>query len=92
MADTSTFQTSQQPSALTHRLTRALHSAWSAYWAYKTAQASVVILRSLDDRTLKDIGMDRSEIESVAHNIGRDRRVVLQASAIEHRPRPSMCA
>ena len=37
--------------------------AWRTYWAHKAQQTTVLILRSLDDRTLKDIGMDRSEIE-----------------------------
>ena len=41
--------------------------AWRTYWAHKAQQTTVLILRSLDDRTLKDIGMDRSEIESVVY-------------------------
>ena len=54
-----------------HRETRSLashalslaHRAWRTYWARKAEQTTVLILRSLDDRTLKDIGIDRSEIE-----------------------------
>jgi uncharacterized protein YjiS (DUF1127 family) len=90
MAHTSAFHAWPQTSALTLRLTRALQGAWSAYWTRKTERATVMILRSLDDRTLKDIGMDRSEIESVAHNAGCDRRVALQYGAIERRPRSSI--
>jgi uncharacterized protein YjiS (DUF1127 family) len=48
--------------------------AWRTYWAHKAEQTTVLILRSLDDRTLKDIGMDRSEIESVVYTATRGRR------------------
>lgn len=47
--------------------------AWSAYWARKAERATLLILRSLDDRTLKDIGLDRSEIDSVVHTAARSR-------------------
>jgi uncharacterized protein YjiS (DUF1127 family) len=39
--------------------------AWSRYWTRRAAQATVAMLHALDDRALKDIGLDRSEIESV---------------------------
>ena len=41
--------------------------AWASYWAYRAQLAAVAMLHSLDDRALKDIGLDRSEIESVVH-------------------------
>jgi uncharacterized protein YjiS (DUF1127 family) len=91
MAQTSTYQAWHQPTALTHRIASALRSMWTAYWAYKAEQATAFVLHSLDDRTLKDIGMDRSEIESVVHNPSSDRRVTLRAAAAERHPRPSMC-
>lgn len=47
---------------------------WRAYWDWRVTRTTVLLLRSLDPRTLRDIGIDRSEIESVASDAGRDRR------------------
>ena len=56
---------------------------WAEYWRRKAEQDTVLVLRSLDDRTLKDIGIDRSEIESVvyagAQTAAKERRVRLCA-------------
>lgn len=49
------------------RLGNAAKTWWDAYWARKIERDTVALLQSLDNRTLKDIGIDRSEIESVAH-------------------------
>ena len=40
----------------------------------RAQRATVLMLRSLDGRTLKDIGIDRSEIESVVYGRPDDRR------------------
>jgi len=48
--------------------------AWATYWSAQARRATVMVLRSLDDRTLKDIGMDRSEIESVVYARAGERR------------------
>jgi uncharacterized protein YjiS (DUF1127 family) len=49
---------------------------WAGYWARRAEHATIAILHSLDDRALKDIGLDRSEIESVVYgdHQGRGRR------------------
>ena len=40
-----------------------LSELWRAYWIGRARRASVVLLSSLDDRTLADIGLARCEIE-----------------------------
>lgn len=37
---------------------------WLAYWNHQARQATAMLLDSLDDRTLADIGFKRSEILS----------------------------
>lgn len=54
-------------SSISGRLPVALSAAWERFWIWKAARATVYILHSLDDRTLKDLGMDRTEIESVVY-------------------------
>ena len=41
--------------------------AWQWYRARQVERTTIHALMGLDDRTLKDIGMDRSEIESVVY-------------------------
>jgi hypothetical protein len=53
------------------------------YWTRRAERATVLILRSLDSRTLKDIGLHRSEIESVVYGQNGGER------ASERRP--TMC-
>lgn len=48
---------------------------WSAYWMRRAQRSTVMILRSLDDRALHDIGIDRSEIESVVFGTPAERRL-----------------
>jgi uncharacterized protein YjiS (DUF1127 family) len=50
-----------------------LHRWWKAYWAARAQRASVRLLSSLNDRTLQDIGVDRSEIESIVYAKSRER-------------------
>lgn len=51
-----------------------IEQAWKAYWTGRARRATVLLLKSLDTRTLKDIGIDRSEIESVVYGCPDDRR------------------
>jgi uncharacterized protein YjiS (DUF1127 family) len=77
---------------MTRRVAYALHSAWIAYWTDRAERATVQMLHSLDDRTLKDIGLDRSEIESAARNLGQERRVDVRTRSSPQGSPLSMCA
>jgi uncharacterized protein YjiS (DUF1127 family) len=50
-------------------LARSLRRARERHRAYRVARETRDALRSLDDRTLRDLGYDRSEIESVATEV-----------------------
>jgi uncharacterized protein YjiS (DUF1127 family) len=52
---------------------RYLLDLWRAYWLHRARRASIVLLSSLDDRTLADIGLARSEIDSVVRHKSRQR-------------------
>lgn len=51
-----------------------LKRCWHAYWDWRARQATVLILRALDNRTLHDIGISASEIESCVYGQRCDRR------------------
>ncbi|HET6927320.1 MAG TPA: DUF1127 domain-containing protein [Hyphomicrobiaceae bacterium] len=55
------------------RLGQSLLEIWRAFWLHRARRASIVLLSSLDDRTLADIGLARSEIESVVRHKSRQR-------------------
>lgn len=59
---------------LGRRIRSAFRGAWRAYWRHRAERATLFMLQSLDERTLKDIGIDRSEIVSVVYG-ARDRRL-----------------
>ena len=61
------------PRGWLHRLTDAVQSAARAYLDWRMRRATVRILRSLDDRMLRDIGMTRSEVHSVVYGDAQDR-------------------
>ena len=48
---------------------------WNAYWDHQARRATAVMLYALSDRTLADIGVDRSEIESLVNSRTEDRRL-----------------
>lgn len=66
--------------SLARRIGHASQGAWRKYWRRRAERATLFILHSLDDRTLKDIGMDRSEIESVVYG-ACDRRICVSRSS-----------
>jgi uncharacterized protein YjiS (DUF1127 family) len=37
-------------------------SLWETYWDYQARRATALVLETLDDRALKDIGLARGEI------------------------------
>ncbi len=56
------------------RIRCTLRTMWRSYWRRRVERATVFMLQSLDARALKDIGIDRSEIESVVYaHCGRRR-------------------
>jgi uncharacterized protein YjiS (DUF1127 family) len=39
-----------------------LQRLWRTYWQHRTHRAAILMLQALDDRTLADIGLNRSQI------------------------------
>src|SRR5262245_21596480 len=58
---------------------------WRAYALWRERKAAVRELRALDDRTLRDIGVNRSEIEWVVY--GQDETRLRDASIAANRAR-----
>jgi uncharacterized protein YjiS (DUF1127 family) len=55
----------------TPAVTEYVTAVWSRLAAWKMRRATRTILSSLDDRTLKDIGLERSEIDRVLSDMQR---------------------
>ena len=72
MAHANILTAQASETSLSSRIAGHVRQAWQHYWTQKTRRAAVLALRTLDDRTLKDIGIDRSEIESVVYTRGDD--------------------
>ena len=53
--------------AATGRLSDVLKKRWENYRTWRAKRATVFALHALDDHALKDMGFDRSEIESVVY-------------------------
>jgi uncharacterized protein YjiS (DUF1127 family) len=60
----------------TQRLADIGKGLWRAYWRRRSERATIAALQALGDNVLRDIGIDRSEIEWVVRtqSMGRLRR------------------
>jgi uncharacterized protein YjiS (DUF1127 family) len=58
---------------LVAQIVHLVRRSWQAYWSWRAKRATVAILRTLDSRTLQDIGVHASEIESAVYG-SPDRR------------------
>jgi len=56
------------------QMARVLRISWEAYWSWRAKRATVGILKTLDRRTLEDIGVHASEIESAVYGSADRRR------------------
>ena len=56
------------------RVTGLIRKAWRAYWDWRARRVTVMLLSSLDPRTLRDIGVSPSEIEGLVRCGGSHRR------------------
>ena len=54
-------------------IARSAGSAFAGFAKRMAARRTIAQLRALDDRTLHDIGLHRSEIASLALGVGADR-------------------
>lgn len=48
---------------------------WRSAWERRAQRITLELLQSLDDRTLQDIGLHRSEAGSVVYGAPKDRRL-----------------
>lgn len=64
---------SRTPATPAARTNRIVKRWWYAYWDRRARQATVRILHSLDADTLRDIGVNPSEIESFVYGTRGDR-------------------
>jgi uncharacterized protein YjiS (DUF1127 family) len=62
-----TSATGREPSTLLGWGATLVRRAWHAYWDWRARQVTLHVLRSLDDRTLRDIGVGPAEIESFVY-------------------------
>jgi uncharacterized protein YjiS (DUF1127 family) len=71
---TETLQTSEANASWVQKIGGVAKSAWHAFWERRANRAAVVMLQSMDAQALHDIGVNRSEIESMVYGARRDRR------------------
>jgi uncharacterized protein YjiS (DUF1127 family) len=68
-----TFTSSHRPLSRLNQAVDVLRRWWWAYWLHRSQRATVIMLSSLDPRVLRDIGIDRSEIDSVVYGRAGER-------------------
>jgi uncharacterized protein YjiS (DUF1127 family) len=76
-ADSVSRQLCGQVACRSSLFARAVHfvrRSWRVYWEWRARRATILLLRALDDRTLHDIGIAPSEIESLVQGGGHCRR------------------
>ncbi len=73
MLTTNFVATGQRRHPLALRFALAVVPGWYMYRMRRAKRLTIRILQSLDHRTLKDIGIDPSEIESAVHGRTGDR-------------------
>ncbi len=57
----------------TRGIAAAVKGWWAAYWVRRAQRTTVLMLEALDDQTLRDIGLGRSEVGSLVYGEPRDR-------------------
>jgi uncharacterized protein YjiS (DUF1127 family) len=58
---------------ISHRLGDISKGLWKAYWRRRSERVTIAMLHGLQDNVLHDIGIDRSEIESVVRTRSKGR-------------------
>ena len=72
--DVRMFMPGVAPKFSRRRAAAAVRKTWRTYWGRQAQRATAVMLYALNDRTLKDIGIDRDEIESLVNDATSERR------------------
>src|SRR3990167_3382697 len=68
------FTTARSSSTRAARVAEPMKGMWHAYLDWRARHATLRILRSLDSRTLHDIGLNADEIESAVYGKRGDRK------------------
>lgn len=66
--------------AAAERGVRLAERLWNAYWDQQARRATAMILHALDDRTLADIGLRRSEISGFVYGPAEEGRRAYDAA------------
>jgi uncharacterized protein YjiS (DUF1127 family) len=75
MAHTTHVLSNPRPISLSQSVASFVKREWTTYQVRRAKRATARILFELDDATLRDIGLSRSEVDSVVYGMPRDRQV-----------------